>query len=32
MEPAAQRYLELAQPARAGAPVAVRGTTVEVRP
>jgi NADH-quinone oxidoreductase subunit M len=32
MESAAQRYLELAQPARAGGPVAVTGTTVEVRP
>jgi NADH-quinone oxidoreductase subunit M len=32
MEPAAQRYLELAQPGRAGGPVAVHGTAVEVRP
>jgi NADH-quinone oxidoreductase subunit M len=32
MEPAAQRYLQLAQPGRAGGPVAVTGTTVEVRP
>jgi NADH-quinone oxidoreductase subunit M len=32
MEPAAQRYLQLAQPTRAVQPVAVRGSTVEVRP
>jgi NADH-quinone oxidoreductase subunit M len=32
MEPAAQRYLQLTQPARATSPVAVRGSTVEVRP
>jgi NADH-quinone oxidoreductase subunit M len=32
MEPAAQRYLQLAQPSRAAAPVAVSGSTVEVRP
>jgi NADH-quinone oxidoreductase subunit M len=32
MEPAAQRYLQLAQPTRAVQPVAVSGSTVEVRP
>jgi NADH-quinone oxidoreductase subunit M len=32
MEPAAMRYLQLTQPARAAAPVAVRGATVEVAP
>jgi NADH-quinone oxidoreductase subunit M len=32
MEPAAQRYLQLAQPPRAGQPVAASGSTVEVRP
>jgi NADH-quinone oxidoreductase subunit M len=32
MEPATKRYLQLTQPAQAAAPVAVRGSTVEVRP
>jgi NADH-quinone oxidoreductase subunit M len=32
MEPATQRYLQLTQPAGAAAPVAVRGSTVEVGP
>jgi NADH-quinone oxidoreductase subunit M len=32
MEPAAQRYLQLAQPSGAVQPVAVSGSTVEVRP
>jgi NADH-quinone oxidoreductase subunit M len=32
MEPAAQRYLQLAQPTRVVQPVAVHGSTVEVRP
>jgi NADH-quinone oxidoreductase subunit M len=32
MEPAAQRYLQLTQPARAASPVAVSGSTVEIRP
>ncbi len=32
MEPAAQRYIELTQPTRAASPVAVSGSTVEVRP
>jgi NADH-quinone oxidoreductase subunit M len=32
MEPAAKRYIQLTQPARAAAPVAVRGATVEVAP
>jgi NADH-quinone oxidoreductase subunit M len=32
MEPAAKRYLQLTQPARAASPVAVNGSTVEVRP
>ena len=32
MEPAAKRYLQLTQPARAASPVAVSGSTVEVRP
>ena len=32
MEPAAKRYLELTQPARAAPPVAVSGSTIEVRP
>ncbi len=32
MEPAAKRYLQLTQPARATSPVAVSGSTVEVRP
>jgi NADH-quinone oxidoreductase subunit M len=32
MEPATKRYLQLTQPARAASPVAVRGSTVEVRP
>jgi NADH-quinone oxidoreductase subunit M len=32
MEPAAQRYLQLTQPARATMPVAVTGAAVEVRP
>jgi len=32
MEPAAKRYIQLSQPTRAAAPVAVRGATVEVAP
>jgi NADH-quinone oxidoreductase subunit M len=32
MEPAAKRYIQLTQPARAVSPVAVSGSTVEVRP
>jgi NADH-quinone oxidoreductase subunit M len=32
MEPAAMRYLQLTQPARGASPVAVSGSTVEVRP
>ena len=32
MEPAAKRYIQLTQPARAATPVAVTGSTVEIRP
>ena len=32
MEPAARRYLQLTQPPGTASPVAVRGSTVELRP
>ncbi len=32
MEPAAKRYLQVTQPARATSPVAVRGSAIQVRP